>query len=75
MIRSQQKTLGLLAQKDLYPISTTKGMQLANDIKARKYLECSSLTREGLREVFEAAIKVVLYPPKVEEKKSNCSLI
>jgi len=74
-LRTDAKTLGLLAQKDLYPISTTKGMQLASDIKARKYLECSSLTRQGLKEVFEAAIKVILYPPKVEEKKSSCSLI
>ena len=46
-------------------ITNKDGEKMAKEIGAKAYLECSALTQEGLREVFEQAIRTVLS----EEKK------
>uniref|UniRef100_A0A914QJW4 Uncharacterized protein n=1 Tax=Panagrolaimus davidi TaxID=227884 RepID=A0A914QJW4_9BILA len=55
-------------------VSTAQGLQMARRIKAVKYLECSSLTRIGLEQVFEEAIQASLCPPKVNRKK-RCTIL
>ena len=44
-----------------------------------KYYECSALTQEGLKEVFDEAIKLVLKKkaekPTVRNSKPGCNLI
>uniref|UniRef100_A0A6B2LVL8 Uncharacterized protein n=1 Tax=Arcella intermedia TaxID=1963864 RepID=A0A6B2LVL8_9EUKA len=58
------------------PISYEQGVQMMQEINAVKYLECSALTRIGLKEVFDESIKVFLYPPKKKKaKKQNCLLL
>ena len=44
-------------------------MAMAKEIGAVGYRECSSLTQEGLNEMFETAVRVVLSPPNSEKKK------
>ena len=57
-------------------VSTETGMDLAKEINATKYVECSSLTQVGLEDVFESAIRVVLHPPKKKKKKNKaCSIM
>lgn len=41
-------------------VSSKDGSEMAAQIGARKYLECSSLTGEGVDDVFEAATRAAL---------------
>jgi len=73
-LRSDPTFIASLNDKGLKPISTEQGQQLATDIKAINYMECSALTQVGLKEVFDFAIKTVLIPHKREVKRSGCTL-
>lgn len=44
-------------------------------IGATVYKECSALTQDGLKEVFDEAIKIVLFPEQKKEKKSKCTIL
>eukprot|EP01027_Heterolobosea_sp_BB2_P006787 GEZU01010199.1.p1 GENE.GEZU01010199.1~~GEZU01010199.1.p1 ORF type:complete len:195 (+),score=48.85 GEZU01010199.1:306-890(+) len=66
-----------LAAKSLHPITQAQGEALYKEIKAIGYRECSARTQVGLKEVFDEAVRAVLFP-KVEKKqpqKKNCILI
>ena len=58
-LREDEAVIALLSERKLKPISHADGLRLANDIKAAKYLECSSLTQQGVNEVFDEAVKAV----------------
>ncbi|CAL4130412.1 unnamed protein product, partial [Meganyctiphanes norvegica] len=53
-------------------ITTVEGNAMAQQLKAVAYMECSSRTQIGLKDVFVNAAKVALYPPKKPKKKRNC---
>ncbi|RWW21032.1 hypothetical protein GW17_00014817 [Ensete ventricosum] len=61
------------------PISTAQGEELKKVIGASAYIECSSKTQQNVKTVFDAAIKVVLQPPKQKKKKGgvqkSCSIL
>jgi small GTP-binding protein len=48
------------------PVSTSKAEEMKKSIGAHGYIECSAKIQYNLKEVFEAAIKVVLHPPSSE---------
>jgi len=78
-LREDKETINRLAEKKLAPVSHQQGMQLAKEVKAIKYLECSALTQTGLKAVFDEAIRAVLQPSggkggKKGEKK-GCALL
>ncbi|RZC87140.1 hypothetical protein C5167_042072 [Papaver somniferum] len=60
------------------PITTAQGEELKKVIGAPYYIECSSKTQQNVKAVFDAAIKVVLQPPKQKKKKKaqkgGCSI-
>ncbi|KAF8008026.1 hypothetical protein BT93_K1879 [Corymbia citriodora subsp. variegata] len=51
------------------PITTAQGEDLKKNIGAAAYIECSSKTQQNVKAVFDAAIKVVLQPPKPKKKR------
>ena len=56
-LRSHAPTLALLKNKGLAPISSEQGAELAQKLGAAAYRECSALTQEGLKGVFETAVQ------------------
>ncbi|KAG5377826.1 hypothetical protein IGI04_025668 [Brassica rapa subsp. trilocularis] len=55
------------------PISTAQGEELKKLVGASAYIESSAKTQQNVKAVFDAAIKVVLQPPKNKKKKKRKS--
>jgi len=72
-LRGKPEAIQSLKENNQDPISTEKGEGLAKKIGAKKYLECSALTQEGLAKVFEEAVKVILFPNKSSEAAAEGS--
>ncbi|XP_006891634.1 PREDICTED: cell division control protein 42 homolog [Elephantulus edwardii] len=56
------------------PITPETAENLARDLKAVKYVECSALTQKGLKNVFDEAILAALETPK-PKKSRRCVLL
>ena len=56
-------------------LSENEGSNTAREIGARKYLECSSLTGEGVDDVFEAATRAALLTFEKGERGGCCVIL
>lgn len=56
-----------------FPLSF-QGLALAKRINAYTYIECSALTQEGLKMVFDEAIRAVLMPT-TKQRRRKCFLL
>ena len=59
-LRDDRDLVEKLKQKGQAPITKEEGDQLAQQINAVRFMECSALTQKGLKQVFDAAIKCVI---------------
>ena len=48
-LRNDKETIEKLREKGLKPITYAQGLELAKDIGAGKYLECSAMAQKGLK--------------------------
>jgi GTPase SAR1 family protein len=76
-LRDDKETLERLKEKNQSPITFQLGEQMAKDIKAVCYMECSALTQKGLKQVFDEAIKSVVFPDRNNTKssKGKCTIL
>lgn len=78
-LREDKDTLAGLKGEKLPTLEN--GEALAKEINAIKYLECSALTQQGLKQVFESAIRSVISTGndnvviEKRKKKGGCSLL
>eukprot|EP00753_Platysulcus_tardus_P017646 PLAT6455.6.p2 GENE.PLAT6455.6~~PLAT6455.6.p2 ORF type:complete len:215 (-),score=57.87 PLAT6455.6:112-696(-) len=59
-LRFDEETIYRLREKRMSPITYEEGMSSARSLGAMNYMECSALTQEGLKAVFDEAIRGVL---------------
>jgi len=74
-LRNDQNMAASLAQKGLHIITVEEANNRAKEIGAVKYMECSALTQEGLKAVFDEAIRAALAKPKTSQKKGGCKIL
>jgi len=55
-------------------LNSEMGEKLKTEIKAVKYMECSALTQENLKEVFDEAIRAAIAAQN-KKKKGGCQLL
>jgi cell division control protein 42 len=74
--REDAETIERLAKMGQRPISFEMGETLAEELKAVKYVECSALTQEGVKNVFDEAIAAAfLRPPETKKMQICCTLL
>lgn len=73
-LREDKDALQKLAKYNLSPVKREAGEKLAKELGAFKYVECSALTQEGLKDVFDEAIMAALQTEDQEEApyKKGC---
>ena len=75
-LRNDPATKSAMACRKLEIIRTEQGRAMAKKINANAYLECSAKTREGVREVFDAATRAALAKhSKRSRRKRICALL
>jgi len=77
-LRDDKDSIARLKERDLAPLSFAQGEQMAKEIKARCYMECSALTGKNLKNVFDEAIQIVLFKDKhkpVKKKGGKCVML
>lgn len=76
-LRDDSETLARLREKHQTPVSEAEAQTLAKEIGAHKSLVCSALTQQGLKAVFDEAIRCVLEGAarKSAPKKGGCVIL
>ena len=78
-LRNDEGTLEKLKEENKKVVSQAQVDTMVQDLGALKSLECSALTRQGLKDVFDEALTSVLTnTPKAStktSKKAKCSLL
>jgi len=73
-LRTDPSVIEELSVNKEKPVTTEEGQKMAALIQANAYLECSSRTREGIREVFETAAIAALQKHK-HRSRAKCRIL
>uniref|UniRef100_A0A914WKC8 Uncharacterized protein n=1 Tax=Plectus sambesii TaxID=2011161 RepID=A0A914WKC8_9BILA len=74
-LRDDRNIIETLREQRLAPITYSQGLAMAKKINAVKYLECSALTQEGMKQVFDEASRAVLCPPLKPKERKVCAVL
>ncbi|CCH63021.1 hypothetical protein TBLA_0J00210 [Henningerozyma blattae CBS 6284] len=70
-LRNDNQVLAALQEQGQQPVTTAEGQEVADQIGATGYFECSAKTGYGVREVFEAATQASLLGKQKATGKSK----
>lgn len=77
-LREDEKVRQRLQKRRQKPITPEEGQRLAKKVNADCYVECSALTQQGLKDVFDEAMLAVL-EPKIKRrdprKRRKCVIL
>ena len=68
-LRGDERVINNLARRGEAPLTVQKGRELAREVGAECYVECSAICGKGVRDVFEEAVRCCVFGPKLEEEK------
>jgi len=71
-LRTDPATITNLEKKTKKPVNAEQGKRLASELGAVAYVECSALTQEGMKNVFDEALMAALNKEDEPEKKRCC---
>lgn len=74
-LRDNPAEIDRLRGRNQRPVTPAQGDAMRKKITAISYKECSALTQAGLKDIFDEAIKVVLFPDQQKKKKSKCTIL
>lgn len=74
-LREDPMAIEEMRLKSLKFTTPVEGNRMKDEIGARKYLECSSLTGEGVDDVFEAATRAALITGDKKEGGRGCCVV
>lgn len=70
-LRDNEETQVYLKRQGLSFVKREQGEHMKNKIKAITHLECSALTKRGVKEVFDQVIESVINP-KLKSSGNKC---
>jgi len=73
-LRNNEGEIERLAKLSKAPVTSKQGANMAAQIKATKYLECSALTQIGLKQIFDEAINIVI-GENAPQRRNNCIIL
>ncbi|MCI4386524.1 hypothetical protein PGIGA_G00063380 [Pangasianodon gigas] len=73
-LRNDPEVQKKLKDQNQAPITPQQGQALARHIHAVKYMECSALSQDGIKDVFAEAVRAFLNPQPASPKRS-CVLL
>jgi Ras-related C3 botulinum toxin substrate 1 len=68
-LKENEEILNKLSEKGNFPITYLQGVSLSQKINATKYIECSSVTKEGVDCIFSEITKLARLQSKLTKKK------
>lgn len=74
-LRSDVETQRKLKEQNQAPVTHQQGAALARQIQAVRYMECSALNQDGIKDVFIEAVRAFLNPQPVAATKKPCILL
>eukprot|EP00475_Leptophrys_vorax_P004556 TRINITY_DN1272_c0_g1_i5.p1 TRINITY_DN1272_c0_g1~~TRINITY_DN1272_c0_g1_i5.p1 ORF type:complete len:202 (+),score=59.32 TRINITY_DN1272_c0_g1_i5:298-903(+) len=63
-LRDDKATIDSLKDQGRHPVSVEEGQAKKAEIQAKEYMECSALTGEGVQDIFDKALQIVLVSKK-----------
>jgi small GTP-binding protein len=73
-LRNDQGTIAQLQSKGMSMVTAQQADERVKEIQAVQHMECSAMTQEGLKAVFDEAIRAALSKPVIKKKK-GCILL